>query len=169
MRRLTAALLLAGSLLVPALARADVVAQADKDFMNEAAQGGMAEVKMGELARTKAQSDRVKSFADQMVTDHTKANDELKSLAAQKGVTLPTDIGAEEQQIYDKLAQLSGPEFDKAYMDAMVKDHDKDVAAFEKQSKAAKDKDLKSFVQKVLPVLKDHKKMAHAGGSTKTM
>lgn len=169
MRRLTASLVLAASLIIPpGLARADV-AQADKDFMTEAAQGGMAEVKMGELARTKAQSDKVKNFGDRMVTDHTKANDELKALAAQKGVTLPTDLGTEEQQTYDKLSQLSGPDFDKAYMDAMVKDHDKDVAAFEKQSKNAKDKDLKSFVQKTLPVLKDHKKMAHAGGSMKNM
>ena len=168
MHRLTVSLLLAGSLLFPALARADV-AQSDKDFMTEAAQGGMAEVKMGELARTKGQSDKVKGFGDRMVTDHTKANDELMALATQKGVTLPADIGTEEQQTYDKLDKLSGADFDKAYMDAMVKDHDKDVAAFEKQAKATKDKDLKGFVQKTLPVLKDHKKMAHAGGTSKTM
>jgi putative membrane protein len=168
MHRSIASALLAGSLLFPALARADVT-QSDKDFMAEAAQGGMAEVKMGELARTKGQSDKVKSFADRMVTDHTKANDDLKAVATQKGVTLPTDMGAEEQQTYDKLNKLSGADFDKAYMDAMVKDHDKDVAAFEKHAKSTKDPDLKGFVQKTLPVLKDHKKMAHAGGASKTM
>jgi len=161
MRRFTTSLLLAASLVLPAVARADV-AQEDKDFMNEAAQGGMAEVKLGELAKTKAENAAVKSFGERMVTDHTKVNDQLKTLATKKSVTLPTDLASEDQKLYDDLSKKSGAEFDKAYMDAMVKDHDKDVAAFEKVEKSTKDKDLKSFIKKTLPTLKTHDKMAHA-------
>jgi len=161
MRRLMTSLCLASTFMLPALARADV-AQADKDFMTEAAQGGMAEVKLGELAKTKAQNQEVKTFADRMVTDHTKANDELKSLATKKGVTLPTDLASEDQKTYDELSKLSGAEFDKAYMDAMVKDHDQDVGEFQKQAKAAKDKDVRDFATQTLPTLKSHKSMAHA-------
>lgn len=162
MRRFTTSLLLAASLVLPALARADTVAQEDKDFMNEAAQGGMAEVKLGELAKTKAENAAVKSFGERMVTDHTKVNDEMKTLATKKGVTLPTDLSSEDQKLYDDLSKKSGADFDKAYIDAMVKDHDQDVAAFEKTEKATKDKDLKAFINKTLPTLKTHDKMAHA-------
>ena len=162
MRRFTTSLLFAASLALPALAEAQTVSQSDKDFMNEAAQGGMAEVKLGELAQSKAQSSAVKSFGERMVTDHTKANEELGTLASKKGVTLPTDLSSEDQKLYDDLSKKSGAEFDKAYMEAMVKDHDKDVAAFEKQAKETKDKDIRDFATKTLPTLKNHEKMAHS-------
>jgi len=164
MRRFTTSLLLAASLVLPAVARADTgtVAQEDKDFMNEAAQGGMAEVKLGELAKTKAENAAVKSFGERMVTDHTKVNDELKTIATKKNVTLPTDLSSDDQKLYDDLSKKSGADFDKAYMDAMVTDHDKDIAAFEKCEKSSKDKDLKAFIHKTLPTLKTHGKMAHA-------
>ena len=132
------------------------VSSADKDFMNKAAQGGMAEVKLGELAASKAQNADVKQFGQQMVTDHTKANNDLKTLAAGKGVTLPTDVNAEQKTMYDKLSKLSGAAFDKEYVKGMVEDHEKDVADFTKQSESAADSDLKTFAAKTLPTLKSH-------------
>ncbi len=132
------------------------VSSADKDFMNDAATGGMEEVKLGELAATKAQSPEVKAFGQRMVTDHGKANAELKTLAANKDVTLPTDLKSEQKEDSDKLSKLSGAAFDKEYVKMMVEDHEKDVAEFQKQSTGAIDSDVKSFAAKTLPTLQSH-------------
>ena len=132
----------------------------DKEFMMKAAIGGMAEVMMGQMASAKATDAGVKAFGNRMVTDHSKANDELKALAAQKGMSLPTDVDAEHKDKSDKMSQKSGKDFDKAYMDDMVKDHEKDVAEFQKASQSAADADLKAWAAKTLPTLQDHLKMA---------
>jgi putative membrane protein len=136
------------------------VAQADKSFVMKAAQGGMAEVELGNLAKEKAQSDQVKQFAQRMVDDHGKANKELKSIAQQKGITLPTSLPAKEQKTKDKLSSLSGEQFDHAYMQHMLMDHKKDVAEFKKASTTCKDNDIKEFAGKTLPTLQDHLKEA---------
>jgi putative membrane protein len=133
---------------------------ADSDFMTKAAQGGMAEVSLGQLASSKATDPGVKAFGDRMVTDHTRLGDELKQLAQTKGVTLPTDVDDEAKKTSDKLSKLTGKAFDKEYISDMVKDHEKDVKEFEKQSKEAKDADLKTWVTNSLPTLQDHLKMA---------
>ncbi|MBA3915413.1 MAG: DUF4142 domain-containing protein [Acidobacteriales bacterium] len=128
----------------------------DKHFMMMAAQGGMAEVEMGQLATQNASSDDVKKFGQRMVDDHTKANDQLKSLAAQKNVPLPTSLSAKDQATKDRLSKLQGAAFDKAYMKDMVTDHTKDVADFKKEAGAGKDSDVKSFASQTLPTLEDH-------------
>src|SRR6476619_5102431 len=99
------------------------LSEKDKTFMKKAAKGGMMEVAMGNLAEQNGQSEDVKSFGKRMVTDHSKANDELKSIASKKGVQLPSKEPA---------AKWSS---DKAYMDAMVKDHEKDLAEFQEEAK----------------------------------
>jgi putative membrane protein len=129
------------------------------DFWKKAAEGGMAEVELSKVAQTKAQNAEVKKFAQTMVTDHTKANDELKALAAKKSVTLPTELDAAHKSTLDKLKGLSGAEFDKAYVDAMVSDHDAAVDLFKKQAGDGSDGDLKSFAAKTLPTLEGHQKM----------
>jgi len=136
------------------------LAPADHNFVNEAAIGGMAEVELGNLAKEKASNPDVKSFGDRMATDHGKANDELKNWAQQKNVTLPTELDAKHKAERDRLAKLSGESFDKAYMRLMVADHTHDVAAFKRESTAAKDPDLKAWAGKTLPTLEDHMKMA---------
>jgi len=128
--------------------------------MMKAAQGGMAEVAGGQTASTNAASSSVKDFGNRMVQDHGKANDELKQLASSKGVTLPTDTDAEHKAKLDEMSKKKGKDFDKAYMSDMVKDHEKDVAEFQKQSTSAQDPDLKNWVTKTLPTLQDHLKMA---------
>ena len=141
----------------------------DRMFIEKAASGGMAEVKLGKLALEKGTSPTVKEFAQKMVDDHSKANDELKKVAANKNMELPTEIDSDHKKTYDKLAKLSGADFDKAYMDEMVKDHDKDVAEFQTESKAAKDRDVRNLTNKLLPTLKNHQKMAHSGNMNKRM
>jgi putative membrane protein len=134
----------------------------DQEFLTKAAEGGIAEVNLGQLAASKATSDDVKTFGNQMVSDHGKANDELKNLAQQKNVVLPTGPGKEGEDANGKLSGKSGKDFDKAYMDDMVKDHEKDIKEFEKASKNAKDPDVKTWATNTLPTLKHHLDMAKA-------
>jgi len=139
---------------------ASAVDPGDQEFMNKAAQGGMAEVMLGQTASSKGTSPDVKNFGNRMVSDHGKAGDELKQLAQTKGVTLPADVDDESKKMADKLSKLSGKDFDKEYINGMVEDHEKDVKEFEKASKDAKDPDLKAWATKTLPTLQDHLKMA---------
>jgi len=128
----------------------------DSDFMKEAAVGGMAEVEMGKLAATKAASPDVKKFAQMMVDDHTKANNDLKALATKKGMTLPTDLDSSHKSTMDDLREQAGADFDKAYVEEMVDDHEEDVSKFEDEAKNATDPDVRAFAQKTLPVLQKH-------------
>ena len=131
-----------------------------KHFMEKAAQGGLAEVELGQLAQQNGSSQEVKDFGQRMVDDHTKANDQLKQLASQKGVGLPSGLDAKDQATKDKLSKLQGAAFDKAYMNDMVMDHKKDVAEFKHESTAAHDSDLKSWAGETLPTLQSHLQMA---------
>jgi putative membrane protein len=133
---------------------------ADKHFVNEAAAGGMAEVELGQLATEKASSPDVKQFGQRMVNDHSKANDQLKRIAADEGVRLPAKLSAKDQATKNRLSKLSGDAFDKAYMADMVKDHKTDVAAFRNESKTGEDPQVKSFAADTLPTLEDHLKNA---------
>jgi putative membrane protein len=130
-------------------------ADSHEDFMHEAAQGGMAEVEMGKLAAQKGQNAEVKKFGQMMVTDHSKANEELKGIATKKSVPLPADLGTHKSSM-DKLSSLSGAEFDRTYVQMMVEDHEKDVAAFQKQADSGTDPEVKAFAAKTLPTLKKH-------------
>jgi putative membrane protein len=120
----------------------------DKTFMKKAARGGMMEVAMGKLAEQNGKSDDVKSFGKRMVTDHSKANDELKSIAAKKGVKLPSK-------------EPSGKwSSDKAYMDMMVKDHEKDLAEFQDEASNGSDPDVKKFAEDTAKVVQEHLDLA---------
>jgi putative membrane protein len=131
----------------------------DQAFVKEAAIGGIAEVELGQLASTKATNDKVKAFAQRMVTDHGKANDELKTLASSKNITVPATVDAKHKATHDRLDKLSGTAFDRAYVSDMLADHRKDVAAFKREAASAKDNDVKQFAAKTLPTLEDHLKM----------
>lgn len=133
-----------------------VTGTTDSDFLKEAGLGGMAEVEMGKLASTKAANAEVKKFAQMMVTDHSKANEELKALASRKGVTIPAELDSSHKATLDGLRSQVGADFDTEYVEAMVDDHEKDVKAFEDKAKNATDPDIKAFAEKTLPVLKKH-------------
>jgi len=141
------------------------VSSSDRKFMEKAAQGGMAEVQLGKLATEKASAPEVKQFGQRMVDDHSKANDQLKQLASQKGVTLPTTLDKSAQKEHDRLSKLSGAEFDREYMKHMVSDHKKDVSEFKSEASKAKDADLKQWAQTTLPVLEEHLKLAQTDES----
>ncbi|HEV7858791.1 MAG TPA: DUF4142 domain-containing protein [Pyrinomonadaceae bacterium] len=133
----------------------------DRKFMMEAAAGGMAEVAMARLATEHASSDAVKQYAQHMIDDHTKANDELMQLASTKGVTLPTGPDAKHQAMMAKMQALSGAAFDREYVkNAGVKDHETMEKLFQKESGGAKDADTKAFASKTLPTVQDHLRMA---------
>lgn len=136
-----------------------VVTGGDLAFMNDAAPGGMAEVELGQMAAKQAQSNEVKQFGARMAADHTKAGDELKQLASQKKVTLPAEMTPKQKEAMEKLAQLKGADFDRAYVMEMVADHEKDVTAFDATAKGATDADVKNYAAKTLPTLKEHLKM----------
>jgi putative membrane protein len=133
---------------------------ADESFVKNEARGGMAEVELGKLAAEKASNANVKAFAQRMVSDHEKANDELKQIATSKNITLPTGPDAKQKKERDRLEKLSGAAFDRAYMNAMLADHKKDVAAFMRESKSGNDPDVKAFAAKTLPTLQEHLTMA---------
>jgi putative membrane protein len=133
----------------------------DHEFMMKAAQGGMTEVELGQLALKQASSGDVKQFAQRMVDDHAKAGDELKGLAAGKGVMLPTVVGKKSKDQIDKLAKLSGADFDQEYMKLMMKNHSASIDLFEKEAQKGKDAETKAWAEKTLPTLREHKTMAH--------
>lgn len=134
------------------------LASGDRKFVMEALKGGMAEVELGKLASEKASSDAVKQFGKRMVDDHGKAGDELKKLAEDKGITPPADLDSKHKKLHDRLSKLSGAQFDRAYVDEMVKDHKKDVKDFQREADKAKDGDVKSWAGKTLPTLQEHLK-----------
>ncbi len=128
----------------------------DAKFATTAANGGMAEVALAKLALTKTSNAKVKDFATMMVTDHSKANDELMAIAKTKNITLPAAIDADHQKKMDDLAKLNGADFDKAYVDAMVDGHKKTLDLMKDEAKDGKDADLKAFATKVAPTVQMH-------------
>ena len=167
----------------------DLNAKTDPEkFIRKVAQSWETEIRVGNLAKQRAQSQEVKQFAEKLVQDHTKANDELKRIAQQKSIVLGSDsagttttpvtpttpgekVGApgtpradhvkpHEKQAYERLTSLSGKAFDDAYMTHQVQCHSKSVAKFEKASKDLADAELKQFVESTLPTLREHLAMA---------
>jgi putative membrane protein len=139
---------------------------ADRAFVTKAAQGGLAEVELGNLATQKdlttqkAANDKVKHFGQQMVTDHSKANDALKLIAVSEGITLPTGLDSKADALKTRLSGLNGADFDRAYMENMVKDHKEDIAEFQKEADHGTDQQIKEFALKTLPTLQHHLQMA---------
>jgi putative membrane protein len=128
-------------------------------FVTKAAQGGMMEVALSKAAATESSDASVKKFAEQMVQDHQKANDELSAIAKKKGLNVPASLDAEHQAVVQKINNKSGSEFDQAYGRQMAMDHAKTVALFDGATQST-DPDLAAFAKKTLPTLKDHKQMA---------
>jgi putative membrane protein len=140
-------------------AKAKLSAQ-DRDFVKRAAIGGMAEAEEGKLAAQHAQNDAVKNFSQQMVTDHTKINADLQGIAGRIGVTPPATLDKEHAAMLQRLGKLSGPQFDRTYMQDQVSEHRKTISLFEKEDKSGQNADLKTFATNTLPTLREHLQMA---------
>ena len=132
----------------------------DRSFVRDAASGGKAEVELGKLAEQNAQSEQVKKFGQKMVQDHTAAKQKLEGIAKMKGVDLPQQLDAEQQQALGRLSKMRGAEFDRAYMQDMVKDHNKDVGEFRKEAQSGNDPDIREFARQTLPTIQQHEQMA---------
>jgi putative membrane protein len=132
----------------------------DETFAIKAAQGGVAEVRLGELAQEKAQNQAVRKFGQRMVEEHTKANHRLKEAALREKISLPKEMDRRDQETYDALAKLSGAEFDKAYVRDMVQDHQDDIAEFGTEARIGKREEIKTFAAETLSTLKEHLKAA---------
>jgi len=130
----------------------------DATFYKHAAEGGMSEVELGELAQQKSNSQSVKDFGAMMVKDHSAANDKLKSIAASKDVKLPISPSVGQTATKTKLKVLSGDTFDKSYVKGMIKDHQDDIAEFQKEAASGQDSDAKAFAKATLPTLQTHLK-----------
>jgi putative membrane protein len=130
------------------------------NFLKKAAMGDITEVRLGEMAKSRASSPEVKQFAQQMIDDHSKHLDQVKQVAAKKNVTLPSTMDPQEQGDVDKLEKMTGSEFDLAYVKNMVEDHTRDVSEYEQQAKAQQDSDVKSLAEQTLPALRHHLQMA---------
>ncbi len=138
----------------------DTKVENDAEFAVKAADGGMLEVKLGELAQQKGTSPEVKNLGKMMVDDHSKANEELKALAQTKNISLPTTLSEDCQKTYNDLAEKSGRDFDDAFTDHMVKDHKDDIDAFKKEAEKGDDPDLKSWAAGKISTLEHHLDMA---------
>ena len=134
----------------------------EERFMKEDASGGLMEVELGKVAAEKGSHQRVKEFGKRMQTDHSKANAQLKKIASSKGVELPTEPSGEHKSTMEKLTKLSGAEFDREYMEAMVDDHKEDIEKFQTQADKGKDPELKRFASENLPILKKHLELAQS-------
>jgi putative membrane protein len=134
--------------------------RADRAFLKSAAEGGMDEVKLGELAQANGVSATVKHFGERMVADHSKMGDQVKTLAASKNIDLPTSVTIMQEASYKLLKAKTGDSFDKAYISAMIKDHKADIAAFQKEADSGSDPDVKALASQALPTLHEHLRMA---------
>jgi putative membrane protein len=133
----------------------------DQQFMIEAARGGIAEVELGRLAAQRAASDVVRQFAQRMATDHGAANQELMQLAQRKGLTLPQEMSAQHRAAMDRLAAMSGPAFDQAYMADMMRDHLQDAALFTREAREGQDAEVRSWATRMLATIQEHQRLAY--------
>jgi putative membrane protein len=132
----------------------------DAEFARSAAEANLAEVKLGNLAQQQGTTQTIKDFGKRMVTDHSNAEDNLKTAAASSKIDLPTTLDAKDQAVYDRLAKLSGEAFDRAYALDMVRDHRGDVAEFRHEANDGEDAAIKTFASNTLPTLETHLKLA---------
>lgn len=144
------------------------LSSAEKAFIEQAHASSLGEIKIGELAKTKAMSPAAKTLAERLVADHQKADEALKKLAMDHGITLPTEPPAAEQAAYESLEKKQEAQFDKAFARHAIKHHKKDIAKFEKAEKKATHADVKAFIEQTLPVLREHLVLAESvGGKAK--
>jgi putative membrane protein len=170
----TAALMLMAA---PAMAQmapsapAGALSSTDKHFIEKAAQGGIAEVQLAQLAQQKGESDTVKQFAQKMIDDHTPNNQQLVALATKLGDVPPTEPNAMQQKMMTHLQGLEGAKFDRAYITGQIKAHTAMLKLFQEEAKAGENEQVKAFAEQTVPVIQQHLSMAEAdkSGAKSTM
>ena len=132
----------------------------DKMFVSKAMQGGMAEVQLGQMTLQKTNNDQVKQFAQRMIDDHTKMNDQMKPVAQQLGVDVPKQVSKKDRATMAKLDALSGPAYDQAYIKDMIKDHKQDLSDFQMEASSGQDQTVKDAASQGSKVIAQHLQMA---------
>jgi putative membrane protein len=140
---------------------AQTVPSPDQQFMVEAARGGIAEVELGRVAAQRAATDAVRQFAQRMAAEHGVANQELMQLAQRRGVTLPREVGPAHRAAIDRLSTLSGPAFDQAYMNEMMRAHQQDAALFTREAREGQDAEVRGWAAKTLATINEHQRLAY--------
>ncbi|HYC46918.1 MAG TPA: DUF4142 domain-containing protein [Burkholderiales bacterium] len=128
----------------------------DKRFIDKAMQDNNAELALAKVALEKAQNAEVKSFAQRLLDDHTKAGSELEGIVSRLGYTPPKKAQEKEPRDAQKFAKMSGEKFDREFSKHMVKDHEKAVKLFKDQAQDGQSQELWQFAQKTLPTLEEH-------------
>ena len=144
----------------PAPGKTKAPTETDKKFAKQAAVGDAAEVQLGQMAQAKGSDDAVKKFGERMVTDHSKADEQLKQIADKQHIALPAELDAPHQAEKSRLSILTGSAFDRAYALEMVQDHQKTIQKFQQEATGGGDPELKDFATKTLPILKEHLSLA---------
>jgi len=139
-----------------------VTDEKSSEFLKKVTNSGMAEVQLAKLAQQKATIDAVKNFAAMLERDHTAVNDQVKTLAGQRNVAVPSTISDDKQKMYSDMEKMTGKAFDKEYISMMVKSHNDGISLFEDTKSNASDIDVKNFADKTLPALKMHLDSAKA-------
>ena len=139
----------------PVLSTTEAVMK-DEAFVRAAARGGLSEIKLGKLAMDQGSNETVKAFGTRMVAEHTKAGDELKEAAKEENIGLPTDLTTKDQATYDRLSKLTGAEFDQAYAQDMVKDHQQDLRDFQREANHGNDDVVRGFASETVPMIQQH-------------
>ena len=139
-----------------------VTDEKSSEFLKKVTNSGMAEIQLAKLAQQKATIDAVKNFAAMLERDHTAVNQQVKTLADQRSVTLPTTLSDDKQKMYTDMDKMTGKTFDKDYISMMVKAHNDGISLFEDTRSNASDIDVKNFADKTLPALKMHLDSAKA-------
>jgi putative membrane protein len=152
---------LAAALVSAPLARAGTTTTHAAVFVKQAIAGNLSEIKVGELAQRKGATEGVRHFGEVLEQDHSKANQQAIAAASSMGVTPPSEPTPKEQRIYQHLASLSGAKFDKAFVKAMVKDHEQDIAKYTREAKAT-NSPASNYAEAVLPDLHKHLRIAES-------
>ena len=132
----------------------------DSDFAKKAADGGMLEVTLGQMALKQGESQKVKNYGKMMVYDHSKVNKELMALAKKKKIEIPRELSSAKKPMIDSLASQSGKSFDMLYMNMMIASHEETIGLFQDEAAGGKDADLKKWADSKIPALKHHLEMA---------
>jgi putative membrane protein len=148
-------------IMIPAAdAQQTQLGEQDQEFLEKAAKGNLLEIQLGELAIKRAGADEVVLFGNRMVRDHSDSLAELEKIAQQKGVTLPTELDEEQKGMVERFSQLSGEDFDREYMQEMVKEHEEDIELYKTQAAEGQDPELREYAARAVQILITHREIA---------
>jgi putative membrane protein len=167
MRIVVTLLCLAASAGLAAAETRTLLDKKDREFIEKAAAGSAAEIELGNWIENKAASEAVREFGRMMARDHGQASERLREIAAAKGVTIRTEPDRERQTLQARLAAKDGVERDREYLEAMIDDHERDIALFKKAADDANDPDVRAFAESTVPTLKMH--LDHARAARKEL